>query len=111
VIEGCDASFTVVATSASSLSYQWRKDDADILGATNDALIVQNVKPAQNNQRYSVVVSNAVGPVTSSNAVLTVSADIAPPMINVQPQSQVIVMGTNVTFTLFPLSNALAAKD
>src|SRR5439155_5275245 len=103
VAEGCDATFKVVAASPLPLNYQWRRNDADILGATNDTLVVQNVKLAQNSQQYSVVVSNAAGPVTSSDAVLTVSADISAPMISAQPQSQTVAEGTNVTFTVVAL--------
>src|SRR5439155_22212308 len=100
VAVGCDATFKVVATSPLPLNYQWKRNVADIPGATNDTLTVHNVSVAENSQQYSVVVSNAVGSVTSSNAVLTVTLDVTPPLITAQPQSQTAVAGTNITFTV-----------
>ncbi len=66
------ASFTVLATGY-HLNYQWRKDGVDLAGETNDTY---SLPFAQTNQagRYTVVVSNPLGSVTSTPpAVLTVN--------------------------------------
>ena len=52
------------------MTYQWLFNGAPILGATNPALILSNVQP-NTACCYQLVVSNAYGVVTSSDAVLT----------------------------------------
>jgi uncharacterized delta-60 repeat protein len=71
VFAGQDATFRVAATGTSPRNYQWQKNGSALPGATNATLTLLRV---QTNQAglYSVVVSNVVGSVTSSNAVLTV---------------------------------------
>jgi alpha-tubulin suppressor-like RCC1 family protein len=65
-------SLSVSAIGSLSLSYQWRINGTNILNATNSGLTLPNVQ-FSDSANYSVVVSNAVGETTSSNAVLTVS--------------------------------------
>ncbi len=70
---GGGASLNVTATGSTvPLTYQWFSDDQPIAGATNSTLSVLAV-PATN-VSYHVVVSNAVGSVTSAVAPLTVRA-------------------------------------
>ena len=73
VAVGGTATFNVVAPGSSPLFHQWRKDSTPLSQATNATLTLLNV---QTNDAgiYSVVVSNAFGSVTSSNAVLSVVA-------------------------------------
>ncbi|MBD8033039.1 immunoglobulin domain-containing protein [Solibacillus sp. A46] len=71
IIAGGSATFTVTATSDTSLSYQWKKDGADIVGATRASLTINNVQ-AGDAGIYAVVVTNAVGNATSNAATLTV---------------------------------------
>jgi hypothetical protein len=66
-----NATFAVTATGTGPLSYQWLYNGASIPGQTNTALTINNVQYS-NAGNYSVVVTNVVGSVTSSNAVLTV---------------------------------------
>ena len=70
VYQGQDALFTVSATASGTLTYQWLFEGSPIPGATSNSLTVTNVLP-QNIGAYSVVVANGAGPVTSSNASLT----------------------------------------
>ena len=72
VSEGNQASFSVTATGTPPLSYQWRKNTANISGATNSTYTIPSVIPADAGN-YSVVVSNSAGSVTSNNATLTVT--------------------------------------
>ncbi len=68
---GSNATFTVTAT-GTSVAYQWRFNTAPIGGATGSTYTVTNAQ-TNNAGNYSVVVTNTLNSVTSSNAVLTVS--------------------------------------
>jgi hypothetical protein len=78
VSAGLPAGFTVSVTAVGPLSYQWLFNSSAITGATNSALNFASVQ-FTNAGSYSVVVSNRFGPVTSSNAVLTVTAPVCAP--------------------------------
>jgi hypothetical protein len=71
--QGLDALFQGIATGGSGLKYQWRRNGEDLAGETYSWL---SFPPALSDSgaRYSVVVSNAAGTVTSEEAVLTVVA-------------------------------------
>ena len=70
---GQSATFKVVANGSVPLSYQWHyNSDTPLSGATETTLTLTDVQPADAGS-YSVVVSNVLGSVTSSNAILTVS--------------------------------------
>jgi alpha-tubulin suppressor-like RCC1 family protein len=72
VVAGSNASFTVVADGLAPLAYQWCFNDLPISGATATNYMLTGVTAAQAGG-YTVVVSNSVGSVTSSVAVLTVT--------------------------------------
>ena len=75
---GTTVRFRVNATGTPPLSYQWQFNGVGLTnggsasGATTASLTLENVQPAQAGN-YTVVVSNAAGSVTSSNALLTVT--------------------------------------
>jgi hypothetical protein len=70
---GSNASFSVTAGGTQPLNYQWRLEGNALTGATNSVLNLTNVQLTDAGN-YSVVVANVAGSVTSSNALLTVSA-------------------------------------
>src|SRR6266568_2221379 len=72
---GDDATFGVVATGTSPLNYQWQFNTTNIVGAVNATLNLTNVQ-VTNSGSYSVVVSNAVDSVISSNATFRVNTPI-----------------------------------
>ena len=72
VIQGQSTVLTVAATSVRSLTYQWRKDDVDIPGATSSTLVFQAVKP-WNVGSYRVRITDSVGIVVSAAAQLTLN--------------------------------------
>ena len=74
VSPGALVSFFVVAANTRLLTYQWRFNGTDLLGATNDAFLLQNVG-ATNEGQYSVVLVNPSGSVTSAPAALILDAD------------------------------------
>ena len=68
---GQSATFTVVATGSPTLTYQWKKGEDDIQGATGASLTLDDVQTSQAGD-YSVVVTNPAGPLTSASVTLTV---------------------------------------
>jgi hypothetical protein len=71
VTAGATVPFTVVAGGPGPLSYQWRRDNQDLVGATNSTLTLINVQTSVAGS-YTVVVRNSAGAVTSSAAQLRV---------------------------------------
>ncbi|HEY3132395.1 MAG TPA: immunoglobulin domain-containing protein [Acidobacteriota bacterium] len=69
---GANVTFSVTAGGTTPLSYQWRKDGANISGATNATLTLNNVQRTDAGN-YTVVVSNSIGTITSTAARLNVS--------------------------------------
>jgi hypothetical protein len=72
--------FTVTATGTAPLEYQWRKDNADLAGATNSTYVIASATTADAGT-YTVVVRNAAGSRTSEPATLTVLPPPPPPQI------------------------------
>jgi len=92
VFRGTDATFSVAANGASPLSYQWRFNGTNISGATGSSYTRFNVQ-TNDAGNYSTVVSNALGTLTSSNAMLIVN--LPPP-----PQLSPVRWTTNRQFLL-----------
>jgi hypothetical protein len=94
------ATFTVIATGTVP-AYQWFNgtnqlaDGGKISGATSNVLTISNVLGADQGS-YSVVVSNAAGVVTSSNALLVV---IDPAILD-QPVGVTNIEGSTVAFSV-----------
>jgi|GEM_PF-4303377 len=65
------ALLSVTVTGTEPLSYQWRHEGMDIAAGTNRTLALTNVQTHQAG-RYTVVITNAFGSVTSSVAAITV---------------------------------------
>jgi hypothetical protein len=93
---GASVSFSVVASGATPLTYQWRFNGVNISGATASTYTRANVQ-ATNAGSYSVVVSNPYGTATSANATLSVNT---PPVITSQPQGVSVIGGNTATFTV-----------
>jgi Immunoglobulin I-set domain len=74
VIVGQSATFQVVATGTSPLTYQWEKNDVAISGATAPTYTTPPSVPADSGLEFRVVVSNSEGQTTSNPATLTVIA-------------------------------------
>jgi len=79
---GAKVTFSVSATAASKLTYQWQENGVNIMGATNATLVLKAVTMASDGA-YSVVVTSALGSLTSSSAMLVVAKVV--PKITVQP--------------------------
>ena len=98
---GSTFGLSVQAGGSSTLVYQWFKDglpmsdNTQIVGSKTASLIVNNAL-GQNSGVYSLVVSNAYGHVTSSNAFV----QIIDPIIITQPTTQTAISGQTTTFNV-----------
>jgi hypothetical protein len=72
VVIGQSAVFNVFAGGTHPLSYQWTHNGTGIDGATSSSLVLTNVQRGQAGT-YAVSITNAIGNITSDNALLTVS--------------------------------------
>ncbi len=91
------ATFSVVALSGTTMSYQWSQDGKKISGATNNSYVISSL--ATNSAgAYSVKISNSGGSTTSSNATLTVQ--VIPPSITLQPSSVSLDKHASATFNV-----------
>jgi len=77
VLVGQRAKFRVGATGSPPLTYQWRKNGVDIPGATGSSYKTPPTVPEDSGSRFTVVVSNSSGSVTSKSAKLTVISTAA----------------------------------
>ena len=96
---GSTASFTVVASGTSPLTYDWKKDGTSIIGATNATYTIGSAATTAAGS-YTVVVSNSAGSVTSTAASLTVTATstTAPRLSNLSVRTaltanQIVIVG------------------
>jgi len=97
---GQPASFSVGAAGTAPLNYQWRKNSANISGATSSSYTTPATTSADDGAKFDVVVSNSAGSMTSGTAMLTVSAaGVTLKSIAVTPASPSIVAGNTQQFT------------
>ncbi len=75
---GEPATFTVAATGAAPLSYQWQRGGVSITGATSSSYTLPSTTLSDNGAQFRVVVRNASGSVTSAVATLTVTSNKRP---------------------------------
>ena len=100
--------FTVSASGAGTLAYQWRKNTTNmvnggnIVGANTEVLTLSNIA-LSDQANYTCWITNNFGSVTSSIATLSV---VVPPGITTQPKSANKVVGTNVTFSVIASGTA-----
>jgi hypothetical protein len=93
---GANVTLVVTANGRGPLSYQWRFNGANIAGATNPSLVLNNVTPNQAGE-YTVVVTNAGGAITSAAATIQIPLPVT---ITKQPESQSVAAGVTVTFSV-----------
>ncbi|MCX8520500.1 MAG: hypothetical protein ORN28_03060, partial [Rhodoferax sp.] len=98
---GQSATFTVTATGAAPLAYQWLKNGKNIAGATFPTYTTPPTDDSYKGVIYSVSVSNSVATVTSSKATLTVlGAALGSPAISSQPAAQSVVAPGTASFSV-----------
>lgn len=77
---GGSATFNVTATGTMPMSYQWRRNGANLTGQTSTSLALNNVQSSQAGD-YTVVITNRIGAVTSDVARLIVILPNTPPVL------------------------------
>lgn len=95
-VVGGTATFTVTATGSPPPSLQWRKDTVALPGQTGSTLTITPVSLADAGS-YDCVATSTEGSATSNPATLTVNA---PPAFSMDPLTQSVTAGGNVTFTV-----------
>ncbi len=96
IVSGNSVTFTSNASGTPTPTYQWKKDGTNISGATSSSYTIATVTSVDAGN-YTVVATNTQGSATSNAATLTVNYA---PVITVQPVSQTVSQGTNVTFSV-----------
>jgi dienelactone hydrolase len=96
VVRGGNVTFSVLATSAQPIAYQWRFNGTDLPTATNSTFTLTNVQPTDAGS-YTVVVADGITTLTSQAATLTVGER---PAITVQPESQTVHVGDTVSLSV-----------
>jgi pectate lyase/pectin methylesterase-like acyl-CoA thioesterase len=97
ILVGEPVTFTVAAGGSAPFTYQWRKNAADIAGATAPSFTIASVQ-FRDAGAYTVVVSNGAGSVVSGPAALTVSATPVPPSVITQPLPVTVIAGAQAQF-------------
>lgn len=101
ITEGNDTTFTVVASGGiTPYSYQWYFEDEGqpILGATSASFTLEDSVLADSGD-YFVIVTDALGHFIQSNSAL-LTVNVSTMVVTLQPVSQNIATGSNVTFTV-----------
>ncbi len=81
VYDRFNASFSVVSSNRSPVTYQWTCNGTNIAGAVKPSYVVSNATVGISGQIYICVISNPAGVTTSALATLTVIYDTTPPTV------------------------------
>ncbi|GGP27911.1 hypothetical protein GCM10010971_37300 [Silvimonas amylolytica] len=99
VTSGQPALFSVTASGAAPLTFQWYKNGTAISGANGASYSTPATGSGDNGASYTVTVTNSLGNVTSSAATVTVVAAAAP-VIQTAPAAQNVDAGQTATFSV-----------
>lgn len=104
IVEGQSTTFTVAASGATPMSFQWLKDGEPIAdggrfsGTTTASLTLTGAVLADAGA-YSVLITNSLGAEVSDPAILTVTEAVAP-VITAGPANRTVTEGEPVSFTV-----------
>lgn len=106
VLAGTEVSLHAAATGTAPLAFQWRKDGADLVGATSPTLTLARVTPAATGY-YSVLVRNPAGEILSPVAALEVHFRLvalpgAGGAVSIEPAQASFAPGSTVALTAVP---------
>ncbi len=112
VVVGTDATFSVVADGATPLAYQWSSSSDGVTfsaidGASASSYTIAATTLAQSGMHFRVVISNSLGSVTSSPALLTVTPLTVAPIIVTPPADQSVIAPASATFNVTATGTAL----
>lgn len=95
---GDDVTFSVTATGTAPISYQWRRDGANISGATSASYTLTGATIYDSGAVFTCFVSNAGGTDLSNGATLTVDAPVVDPTITQEPEDATVTAGQSASF-------------
>ena len=93
---GAAASFTVAATGAGALTYQWQKSGANISGATSPTYSIASVA-SSNAGNYACIVTGSCGSVTSNAVALTIKTPVT---ITNTLVGKTVILGNSASFSI-----------
>ncbi len=102
---GQASALSVAATGTAPLTYQWKKDGANITGATSSTLAFPSAATTDAGS-YTLTITNAYGSVTSSAAIVTVTTSTIPATITAQPAATTVTAGNAASFTVAAFGSA-----
>ena len=79
--------FSVAVSSSGQPTYQWRRNEVRISGATNASYTTPALTAGDDNARYSVLISNAFGRSNSAAAVVSVNTSNNAPRVSISSPS------------------------
>jgi glucose/arabinose dehydrogenase len=85
VAPGQSATFTVTASGATPLAYQWQRNAVDIPGATSRSYTLASAQLSDSGARFRVRVTNTSGNALSNEATLTVTSNNPPTGVIMAP--------------------------
>ena len=101
VVAGKTATFSVVATGSATLAYQWKKNGADISGATYQQLTPHQQPAAPTTAPFFWLASaTALAQSPAAAQRLRFQPPQWHPVISTQPVNQSVVVGQSATFTV-----------
>jgi glucose/arabinose dehydrogenase len=97
---GEPVTFSVVASGAAPLNYQWKRDGLDIAGATSSSYTIASTALQDSGATFACVITNASGSMQTNPATLTVTADQPPvPVILTPIEGTTYGGGQNISFS------------
>jgi glucose/arabinose dehydrogenase len=90
---GGSATFTVAASGAPPLAYQWQRNGSNVPGANATSYITPAATLADNGTDYRCIVSNAAGSAISNAATLTVTGNSPPTATITSPVAGTLYAG------------------
>lgn len=94
-VVGSNVLLAVSAGGAGALTYQWRWNGTNLVGANDSLLSLTNVQPSHAGL-YAVSLTDANGSLLSAGAALTV---LVPPAITLPPASHTVTLGTTAALS------------
>jgi len=105
VVVGGSATFTVAASGASPISYQWNFNGTPIPGATGSSYAIASVQSSDAGT-YSVTITNADGSATSAGASLTINSGVLTTrLINISTRA-LVGTGANILIPGFAITGS-----
>lgn len=99
VTAGSSATFTAAASGSPTPTYQWNFNGGAISGATSASYTISSAQSG-NAGNYTVTATNSIGSATSNVATLAVTPAGSLPVVNTQPVSQSMALGSTVVFSV-----------